>query len=102
MRLALAVLLAALAQPARASWTFCIAESDGGKQIWITSVFPAAQERERLELDFKMLLRDRGVLNPIVQCPFPQDDKIEVVNSQFTALEFHRKLGDSLHSVAAP
>jgi hypothetical protein len=102
MRLALAALLAVLAQPASASWTFCIAESDGGRQIWITGVFPAARERERLETDFKTLLRGRGVANPVVQCPAPQDDKIEVVNSLFTAAEFHRKLGDALHSVVAP
>jgi|HubBroStandDraft_1064217.scaffolds.fasta_scaffold679301_1 hypothetical protein len=102
MRFALAILLAAFAQPAHASWTFCVAESDGGKQIWITGVFPAARDRELLEADFKMLLRTRGVGGAVVQCPAPQDDKIDAINSQFTAAEFHRKLGDVLHSVTAP
>ena len=102
MRFALILMLAALAEPAQASWTFCVAESNGGKQIWITGVFAAARPRERLELDFKALLRDRGVVNPVVQCPAPQDDRIEAVNAQFTAEEFHRKLGDALHSVVAP
>jgi hypothetical protein len=102
MRFALVILLAALAQPAHASWTFCVAESGGGKQIWITSVFPAARDREQLEIDFKALLRSRGVGSAVVQCPAPQDDKTDAVNAQFTAAEFHRKLGDVLHSVAAP
>jgi hypothetical protein len=102
MRIALAILLAAIAEPAQASWTFCVAESDGGRQIWITGVFPAARERERLETDFKALLLSRGVSKPVVQCPAPSDDKTEAVNAQFIAAEFHRKLGDALHSVAAP
>ena len=34
--------------------------------------------------------------------PAAQDDKTEVVNAQFTAAEFNRKLGHTLHEVGAP
>ena len=87
---------------ASAGWTFCVAESAGGKDIWITGVFPATRERERLEADFKIVLKNRGVGGAVAQCPAPKDDKTEMVNAQFTAAEFHRKLGDSLHEVVAP
>ncbi len=99
MPFVLAVLLAAAA-PADDRWTFCVAES--GHEIWITEVFAAAQQRERLEADFKALLLARGVPRPVAQCPEPQRDKIDVVNAQFTAAEFHRQLGDTLHAAAAP
>ncbi len=99
MRLALAVLIAA-ASPAQASWTFCVAES--GRQIWITDVFAAAQPRDRLEASFSAELSARGVAHPVAQCPAPRDDKTDVVNAQFTAAEFHRKLGDVLHAAAPP
>ena len=84
---------------ASAGWTFCVAESGGGKDIWITSVFAASREREQLEADFKTILKHRGVGGAIAQCPAPKDDKTEMVNAQFTAAEFHRKLGDTLHEV---
>ncbi len=87
---------------AGAVWTFCVAESSGGKDIWLTDVFPASRDRERLEADFKTYLKARGVGGAIAQCPAPKDDKTAVVNAQFTAAEFHRKLGDSLHEVVAP
>jgi hypothetical protein len=99
MRFVLAALLAAAAADEE-RWTFCVAES--GREIWITDVFAAARGRERLEADFEALLRARGVARPVAQCPEPQRDKIEAVNSQFTAAEFHRRLGDTLHSAAAP
>ena len=89
--------------PARAGWTFCVAESaSGGKDIWITGVFPANRERTRLESDFRAQLRAHGAPQTVVQCPAPKDDKTEMVNQQFTAVEFHRKLGDALHEAAAP
>jgi hypothetical protein len=97
MGYALVVLLAA-ASPAR--WTFCVAES--GRDIWITDVFAAARGRERLEAEFAAGLRARGVARPDAQCPAPQADKTDVVNAQFTALEFHRKLGDVLHVAEPP
>jgi hypothetical protein len=99
MRLALALLVAA-ASPAQARWTFCVAES--GRQIWITDVFVAGQPREKLEATFTAELRARGVVHPVAQCPAPQDDRTDAVNAQFTAAEFHRKLGDVLHSAAPP
>ena len=46
----------------------------------------------------------RRTISPVAvaQCPAPRDDKVEVVNAQFTASEFHHKLGDTLHEVFAP
>ncbi len=101
MRFALAVLIAVVvAPPAQARWTFCVAES--GPDVWITDVFAAARKRERLEADFAARLRARGVAHPDAQCPAPQDDKTEAFNAQFTAAEFHRKLGQRLHQAEAP
>ena len=88
--------------PARAGWTFCVAESSGGKDVWITGVFAATRERERLEGDFRAYLRSHGVARPVAQCPAAKDDKTEMVNAQITAAEFHRNLGDPLHEVVAP
>jgi len=88
--------------PARAGWTFCVAESSGGKDIWITGVFAGTRERERLEGDFLRLLKSKGVARPIAQCPAARDDKTEMVNAQIIAAEFHRKLGHALHEVVAP
>jgi hypothetical protein len=101
---ALIVLLSPLiGEPAKAAgWTFCVAESGRGKDIWITAVFPAARDRGRLEMDLKSYLRGRGVAADDAQCPAPKDDKTEMVNAQFSAAEFHRKLGDALHEITAP
>ncbi len=98
----LALLIAAAPARASASWTFCVAASPGGKDVWITDVFAAARDRERLETDLKSYLKTRGVAGAIAQCPLPKDDKIDVVNAQFTAAEFNRKLGHALHEVNAP
>jgi hypothetical protein len=100
MRLAFAVLAAVVVSPAEANWTFCVAES--GQDIWITDVFAAAHKREWLEADFTVLLRTRGVTRPVAQCPAPQSDKMDVFNAQLTAAEFHRKLGQSLHTFEMP
>jgi hypothetical protein len=94
--------LVANAASPQSAWTFCVAESVGGRDIWITGVFPATRDRERLEADLKNWLRGRGVPGAIAQCPAPKEDKTEMVNAQFTAAEFHQKLGDKLHEVAAP
>ena|SRR5947209_4407470 len=99
MHLALSILLAA-ASPAQTPWTFCVAEA--GQEIWITEVFAAAQNREKLEAAFAASLRAQGVARPDAQCPAPQADKTAVVNAQFTAVEFHRRLGDALHVAAPP
>jgi hypothetical protein len=95
--------LALIATPAHASsgWTFCVADA-GGKDIWITGVFPAVRDRERLEADLKSFLKSRGVSGAVAQCPTPNDDKTEMVNAQYTAAEFHHKLGDTLHEVFTP
>jgi hypothetical protein len=99
MQFALALIIAA-ASPAGAGWTFCVAEA--GQDVWISEVFAATHTRERLEAKFAATLRARGVAHPDAQCPEPQDDKNQVFNAQFTAAEFHRKLGQTLHAVAAP
>jgi hypothetical protein len=82
-------------------WTFCVAAAPGGKEAWITDVFAAVRDRERLEADLKAFLRAQGVAGAIAQCPLPKDDKTEVVNAQFTAAEFNRKLGHTLHELPA-
>ncbi len=91
-----------IAGPAGASvgWTFCVASAADGKDVWITGVFSASRDRERLEADLKAYLRGRGVPATVAQCPSPKDDKTEVVNAQFTAEQFHRRFGDALHEVA--
>lgn len=99
MRFALALIIAA-ASPRGARWTFCVAES--GRDVWISEVFAAARKREALEAQFAAGLRARGVVHPDAQCPQPQSDKAEAFNAQFTAAEFHRKLGQTLHAAAPP
>ena len=98
------LILPLICAPAQASagWTFCVAASSDGKNVWITGVFPANRDRERLEADLRAYLKGRGVSGADAQCPAPKDDKTEMVNAQFTAAEFHRKLGDTLHEVVAP
>ena len=86
------------ATPAQAGWTFCVAEANGA-DIWISQVFAAPRDRERLEAEFKAFLKTRGVAEADIQCPAAKDDKTEMVNAQFTAIEFHRKLGDTLHEL---
>ena len=83
-------------------WTFCVAEFADGHDIWITSVFRATKDRERLEADFKAYLEKHDVPRAVVQCPAPKGDKTEVFNAQFTAIEFHRKLGDALQDAIVP
>lgn len=72
----------------------------GGGDIWISQVFAASRDRERLEGEFRLFLKARGVANSDAQCPVAKDDKTETINAQFTAIEFHRKLGDTLHELA--
>jgi len=91
-----ATLLASTA--AQAGWTFCVAEASG-PDIWVSQVFAAPRDRERLEVEFKAFLKTQGVVDSDIQCPAAKDDKTEMVNAQFTAIEFHRKLGDTLHEV---
>lgn len=90
------VVLAALA--ATQSWTFCIAEA--GEDIFVTEVFAASLDREKLEALYAARLRASGVAHAVVQCPAPQDEKVDAVNAQFTAIQFQRKLAHKLHSLS--
>jgi hypothetical protein len=87
----------AAAQP---RWTFCVAASKSGADVWITDVFAASRDREQLESAFKATLERAGA-RADAQCPLPREDKTEVVNAQFEAEEFNRKLGATLHPAAA-
>jgi hypothetical protein len=87
----------ALGQP---RWTFCVAASKSGADVWITNVFLAERDRVELESEFKAMLGHTGAPGADAQCPQPRDDKTEAVNAQFEAEEFNRKLGARLH--AAP
>jgi hypothetical protein len=87
----------ALAQP---RWTFCVAASKSGADVWITDVFAAERDREQLESAFKAMLERAGA-HADAQCPLPREDKTEVVNAQFEAEEFNRKLGATLHPAPA-
>src|ERR1700745_1193376 len=84
----------ALAQP---RWTFCVAASKSGADVWITDVFAAERDREQLESAFKATLGRTGA-GADVQCPLPRENKTEAVNAQFEAEEFNRKLGATLHT----
>jgi hypothetical protein len=98
----IALLVGVAPAPASAGWTFCVAASPGGRDVWITDVFAATRDRDRLEGDLRGYLRAQGVAGAVAQCPLPQDDKTDVVNAQFTAADFNRKLGHALHEVVAP
>jgi hypothetical protein len=87
----------ALAQP---RWTFCVAASKSGADVWITDVFAAERDREQLESAFKTMLERTGA-RADAQCPLPREDKTEAVNARFEAEEFNRKLGATLHAAPA-
>ena len=88
----------ALAQP---RWTFCVAASKSGADVWITDVFAASHGRVELESAFKAALARAGAANADAQCPEPRADKTEAVNAEFEAEDFNRKLGATLHAVFA-
>jgi hypothetical protein len=88
----------ALAEP---RWTFCVASASNTKDVWITDLFAAQSDRERLETQLKRLLERGGHERVVAQCPQPSEDKVAVVNAQITAEEFNRKLGSVLHSIPA-
>ena len=96
---AIAIGLPALAQ-AVPRWTFCVAASKSGADVWITDVFVAERDRVELESAFKAVIERTGA-RADAQCPQPRDDKTEAVNAQFEAEEFNRKLGATLHAVLA-
>ncbi|MGC2784228.1 MAG: hypothetical protein WA397_10450 [Roseiarcus sp.] len=105
MRGAIGLLASAIFVPAMAHaqprWTFCVASSKSGADVWITDVFAAERSRVELESAFKAILERSGAANADVQCPQPREDKTEAVNAQFDAEEFNRKLGATLHAVSA-
>jgi hypothetical protein len=103
IRIALAAIIVslpvlALAQP---RWTFCVASSRSGADVWITEVFAAERDREQLESAFRTMVARMGAVGADAQCPMPREDKTEAVNAQFEAEEFNRKLGAKLHPVLA-
>jgi len=104
-RLSIALSLLAFVGASSASagerWTFCVASMLGAKDVWISEVFPAVVDRERLEVEFKDVLERQGSSRIVAQCPEPDADKTGVVNAQITAEEFNRKLGSALHAVSA-
>lgn len=94
----------ALAQPqafAEPHWTFCVASAQATSDVWITEVFAAPIDRERLETELKSMLARQGHARVDAQCPQPSADKVAVVNAQTTAEEFNRKLGSVLHDLPA-
>ena len=98
--LAIAVLLPAMAH-AQPQWTFCVASSKSGADVWITDVFAAERSRVELESAFKAMLERSGAAGADAQCPQPREDKTDAINAQFEAEDFNRKLGATLHAVSA-
>lgn len=104
MRQSIALVAIAIGLPAPADaaprWTFCVAASKSGADVWITDVFAAERDRVELEGAFKAMVERSGA-RADAQCPQPREDKTEAVNAQFQAEEFNRKLGATLHAVLA-
>ena len=73
----------------------------GSKQVWITEVFAAPVDRQRLEGQLTNFLRRKGISPVNSQCPLFRDDKVAVLNDRVVAEEFNQKLGSSLHAIAA-
>ncbi len=98
---ALAAILVSLPAAAHDAprWTFCVAATRGGAEVWISDVFAAEGSRERLEGAFKGAIERLGASRADVQCPEPRDDKTVAVNAQFDAEAFNRKMGAILHAV---
>ncbi len=98
---ALAAILVSLPATAHDAprWTFCVAATGGGAEVWISDVFAAEGSRERLEGAFKGAIERLGASRADVQCPEPRDDKTVAVNAQFDAEAFNRKMGAILHAV---
>jgi hypothetical protein len=105
MRISTALAAIVISLPAAAfaqtRWTFCVASSKSGADVWITDVFSAERDRVALESAFKAMLEHTGAVGADAQCPMPREDRTEAVNAQFQAEEFNRKLGATLHAVVA-
>ena len=105
MRRSIALIAIAVGLPALADaaprWTFCVAASRSGADVWITGVFEAQRDRVELEGAFRSMIERTGA-RADAQCPLPREDKTEAVNAQFEAEEFNRKLGATLHAAEFP
>ncbi len=102
-RLALVALLVSLPGVVCAAprWTFCVAAANGGSEIWLSDVFAADANREKLEGAFKAAVERLGATAANAQCPQPRNDKTIAMNAQIDAEAFNRKMGANLHSVTA-
>jgi hypothetical protein len=105
LRIPIALVAIAVGLPAAAGaaprWTFCVAASKSGADVWITDVFAAERDRVELESAFRAMLGRTGAAGADAQCPQPLKDKTDAVNAQFEAEEFNRRLGAKLHGVLA-
>ena len=103
MRLAAFVILALTPAAARAAeaWTFCVAASRSGADVYISDVFSADGARERFEAAFKSAVERLSGPGADVQCPRPRADETVAVNAQFDAEAFNRRMGAKLHTVPA-
>ena len=89
------------AEAAPHGWTFCVAWEPGSRDVWITDVFAATIDRDKLETQLRNLIGREAPTRFVAQCPLPGEDKTAVINAQNGAEEFNRKLGAVLHSVSA-
>jgi hypothetical protein len=105
LRGSIALVAIVLSAPAFAGdaprWTFCVASSEAGKEVWISSVFVAERDRRRLEDAFKSVIERKGAAQADAQCPLPHEDKTEAVNAQFDAERFNLRLVATVHPVFA-
>ena len=88
---------AAPAHAAPQRWTFCVAASRDGADVWISDVFAADGARERYETAFRTALAKLGAKGVDAQCPEPRPDRMVAINAQFDAEAFNRKMGATLH-----
>ena len=100
---ALAVVASGLAPPADAAarWTFCVAASASGSDVWISEVFAAEGAREAFEAAFQAVVAKLGAAKVNAQCPLPREDRTVALNAQIDAEAFNRKMGAEMHAVPA-
>ncbi|HTR12265.1 MAG TPA: hypothetical protein VMI72_03170 [Roseiarcus sp.] len=87
------------AAEAAEAWTFCVAASRSGADVYISDVFPAEGNRERFEAAFNSAVERLSGRGADTQCPQPHEDKMVAVSAQFDAEAFNRKMGAKLHAV---
>lgn len=87
------------AASAAEAWTFCVAESRNGADVFISDVFPAESGREEIEAAFRNAVERLSGPGADAQCPQPQEDEPAAVSAQFDAEAFNRKMGAALHAV---